>query len=128
MGWYCGAGVFGLIGCRSLSLNLALPTSFNNNNYIFIPITHVYNHYDVFITNWTVTVNRHWYSDTNVYFRAQSLYCIYESFQGKIILAENDRIFIVVNFYYCYQVYNNRRRYRRLPVMADGQLTANIRR
>ena len=46
--WYCGAGVFGLIsyiadrmyisdmpyqlGCPSLSLSLALPTSFNNNN------------------------------------------------------------------------------------------------
>ena len=25
-------GVFGLIGCKSLSLSLALPTSFNNNN------------------------------------------------------------------------------------------------
>ena len=32
IGWYCGAGVFGLIGCTSLSLSLALPTSFNNNN------------------------------------------------------------------------------------------------
>ena len=30
--WYCGAGVFGLIGCISLSLSLALPTFFNNNN------------------------------------------------------------------------------------------------
>ena len=30
--WYCGAGVFGLIGCISLSLSLALPTSFNNIN------------------------------------------------------------------------------------------------
>ena len=32
--WYCGAGVFGLIGCisLSLSLNLAMPTFFNNNN------------------------------------------------------------------------------------------------
>ena len=26
MGWYCGAGVFGLIGCRWLSPSLALPT------------------------------------------------------------------------------------------------------
>ena len=32
MGWYCGAGVFGLIGCIPLSLSLALPTFFNNNN------------------------------------------------------------------------------------------------
>ena len=32
IGWYCGAGVFGLIGCRSLSPSLALPTSFNNHN------------------------------------------------------------------------------------------------
>ena len=31
-GFYCGAGVFGLIGCISLSLSLALPTSFNSNN------------------------------------------------------------------------------------------------
>ena len=29
IGWYCGAGVFRLIGCKSLSLSLALPTSFN---------------------------------------------------------------------------------------------------
>ena len=32
MGWYCGAGVFGLIGCISLSPSLALLTVFNNNN------------------------------------------------------------------------------------------------
>ena len=32
IGWYCGAGVFGLIGCTSLSLSLALPTVFNNDN------------------------------------------------------------------------------------------------
>ena len=32
IGWYCGAVVFGLIGCKSLSTRLALPTSFNNNN------------------------------------------------------------------------------------------------
>ena len=32
LGWYCGAGVFGLIKCISLSVSLALPTSFNNNN------------------------------------------------------------------------------------------------
>ena len=28
----CGAGVFGLIGCLSLSPSLELPISFNNNN------------------------------------------------------------------------------------------------
>ena len=32
IGWYCGAGVFGLIGCISPSPSLALPTLFNNNN------------------------------------------------------------------------------------------------
>ena len=32
IGWYCGAGVFELIGCTSLSLSLALPTFFINNN------------------------------------------------------------------------------------------------
>ena len=32
MGWYCGAGVFGLTGCISLSLSIALLTFFNNNN------------------------------------------------------------------------------------------------
>ena len=26
IGWHCGAGVFGLIGCRSLSPSVALPT------------------------------------------------------------------------------------------------------
>ena len=31
-GRYCGAGVLGLIGCRSLSLSLTPPTFFNNNN------------------------------------------------------------------------------------------------
>ena len=34
IGWYCGTGVFGLIGCISLSLSLALPNFFNNNNNI----------------------------------------------------------------------------------------------
>ena len=39
--WYCEAGVFGLIGCRSLSFSLALPTSFNiiymmNSNYYLV--------------------------------------------------------------------------------------------
>ena len=32
IGWYCGAGVFGLMGCTSLSLSLALPAFFNYNN------------------------------------------------------------------------------------------------
>ena len=32
IGWYCGAGVFGLIGCISLSPSLVLLTFFNNNN------------------------------------------------------------------------------------------------
>ena len=32
IGWYYGAGVFGLIGCISLSPSLALLTFFNNNN------------------------------------------------------------------------------------------------
>ena len=32
IGWYCGAGVFGLIRYTSISLSLALPTFFNNNN------------------------------------------------------------------------------------------------
>ena len=32
IGWYCGAEIFGLIGCISLSLSLALPTILNNNN------------------------------------------------------------------------------------------------
>ena len=30
--WYCGAGVFALIGCTLISLSLALPTFYNNNN------------------------------------------------------------------------------------------------
>ena len=33
-GWHCGAGVFGVMGRRSLSPGLSLPTSFNNNNNI----------------------------------------------------------------------------------------------
>ena len=32
IGWSCGAGVFGLIGCQSPSPGLALPIFFNNNN------------------------------------------------------------------------------------------------
>ena len=31
IGWYCGAWVFGLIGCTSHSVSLALPTFLNNN-------------------------------------------------------------------------------------------------
>ena len=30
IGWYCGAGVFALIGCTLISLSLALPTFFNS--------------------------------------------------------------------------------------------------
>ena len=32
VGWCCGVGVSGLIGCQSLSPSLALPAFFNNNN------------------------------------------------------------------------------------------------
>ena len=32
IGWYCGAGVFGLIGCKSLSPRIAFPTTFNKKN------------------------------------------------------------------------------------------------
>ena len=32
IGWQCGAGVFGLIGCQSPSIGVALPIFFNNNN------------------------------------------------------------------------------------------------
>ena len=35
-------------------------------------------------------------SKSQVFFSVRSLYCIYESFQGKIIHAENDWIFIIV--------------------------------
>ena len=40
MGWYCGAGVFGLIGCISLCPSLALLTFFNNNdnNVVYLQI------------------------------------------------------------------------------------------
>ena len=36
IGWYCGAGAFGLIRCYSLSPYLALPTFFNNNNLVIV--------------------------------------------------------------------------------------------
>ena len=45
--------------------------------------------------------------------------------------ASKEKLFIlrmIVNFYYCYQVYNNWRRYRRRPAMTDGQFTATNRR
>ena len=32
--WYCGAGVFRLIGCKSISPSLTLSTSFNNKNNV----------------------------------------------------------------------------------------------
>ena len=32
IGWYCGAGFYGLIRCKSPSPSLASSTSFNNNN------------------------------------------------------------------------------------------------
>ena len=34
MGWYCGAEVFGLIGCKPLSLSVALRIFLNNSNNI----------------------------------------------------------------------------------------------
>ena len=53
VGWYCGAGVFGLIGRQSLSPGLTMPTFFNNNNnnnnninnnklYVLRPSLHVF--------------------------------------------------------------------------------------
>ena len=36
LGWYCGAEVFGLIGCISLYLSVGLPTFFNNNDNNFL--------------------------------------------------------------------------------------------
>ena len=36
IGWYCRAGVFGLIVCRSLSPSLSLLTFFNNNSKKYI--------------------------------------------------------------------------------------------
>ena len=47
LGWYCGAEVFGLIGCISLSLSLALPTFFNNNIVTYF----VYNSNDIYFLN-----------------------------------------------------------------------------
>ena len=32
MGWFCVAGVFRLMGCKSLFPKIALPTSFNNSS------------------------------------------------------------------------------------------------
>ena len=40
IGWYCGAGVFGLIRCISLSLRIPLPTFFNNTNNNILTINH----------------------------------------------------------------------------------------
>ena len=37
--WYCGTGLFGLIGCKSLSPSISLPTFFNNNNNNNLPET-----------------------------------------------------------------------------------------
>ena len=56
IGWYCGAEVFGLIGCISLSLSLALPTSFNsnNNNNNNIPLIH-----SVYHISFTSSISRH---------------------------------------------------------------------
>ena len=52
IGWYCGAGIFGLIGCASLSLSRALPTFFNinnNNNRLDLVITDAPDIVDVFV-------------------------------------------------------------------------------
>ena len=80
----------------SSSYSDIVDSGMTTNFYTYLYISHLYTHYDVFTTT-NRTVNRHWYSDTNVYLRAQSLYCIYESFQGKIIHAENYIFFIIVN-------------------------------
>ena len=44
IGWYCEAGVFGLIGCISLSPSLALLTFFNNmsNEYVIYSFVDFY--------------------------------------------------------------------------------------
>ena len=51
IGWYCGAGVFGLIGCIPLSLSLALPIFFNNNNLLYASTFKLSHHRDVRV--WT---------------------------------------------------------------------------
>ena len=56
IGWYCGAGVFGLIGCIPLSDSLALPTFFNNNNNIPFPSL------STFYTPCLCSVQRRWYN------------------------------------------------------------------
>ena len=44
IGWYCGAGVFGLIGCIPLSLSLALPSFFNNNKQLIYSYASLHSH------------------------------------------------------------------------------------
>ena len=44
----------------------------------------------------SVDAGLNWESKSHVFFSLRSLYCIYESFQGKIIHAENDWIYIIV--------------------------------
>ena len=36
-GWYCGAGVFGLMGCQSVCPGQAMPTFLNNNTNLNYP-------------------------------------------------------------------------------------------
>ena len=89
------------------------------NFHTYIWISHLYIHYNIFITT-NRTVNWHWKIGHKLIFAITITFL-----HGKIIHDDNDWIFIVVNSYYCYQVYNNRRKYRRLPAMTDCQLTAN---
>ena len=55
IGWYFEVGVFGLIGCISLSRSLALPTSFNNNNnqsHTTVIIAYIYHGFSSFVYLW----------------------------------------------------------------------------
>ena len=53
----CGAGVFGLIGWRSLSLSLALLASFNNNN----------NNWPLFATHGMLYYSYHWHQGKTIF-------------------------------------------------------------
>ena len=93
------------------------------NFHTYIIISHLYNHYNVFIKT-DRTVNRHWYSDTNIY-----LWAYENAYLWAYVKVSEEKLscWEWLNFYYWYSVYNNQRRYRRRPAMTDRQLMATNR-
>ena len=86
IGWYCGAGVFGLIECISLFLSLALPTIFNNNNKKSPVAAHGWLIHDTYIDTCPLCVKKFFHNTT---------YNILHFSRAKYVSIISDKIVVI---------------------------------